>query len=55
MSAHHDLSFKPIEPAQVDEARAAAARQRRRLVDVLEEALALEPDIFTGQIGRAHV
>jgi general secretion pathway protein E len=52
MSAQpQDLSFKPIDPGEVDDARAAAVRQRRRLVDVLAEKLALEPDTFTGRLG----
>jgi general secretion pathway protein E len=51
MSAHQDLSFKPIDPEEVDQARASAARERRRLVDVLEEKLAVEPDAFTGRLG----
>jgi general secretion pathway protein E len=51
MSAHQDLSFKPIDPEEVDQARASAARERRRLVDVLEEKLAVEPDTFTGRLG----
>jgi general secretion pathway protein E len=46
-----DLSFKPIEAQEIDEARAEARRSRRRLVDLLEEKLALEPDTFAGRLG----
>jgi general secretion pathway protein E len=35
------------------EARAAAAAARRRLVDVLEEKLALDPDAFAERLGEA--
>ncbi len=47
----HDLSAKPIAAEELDEARAAAARTRRRVVDVLEEKLALDPDVFVMRLG----
>jgi general secretion pathway protein E len=40
----------PISPAQIAEARAAAKVARRRVVDVLEESLALHPDAFTERL-----
>ncbi len=40
-----------LAPEQIAEARAAAASNRRRLVDVLEERLALGPDEFTARLG----
>jgi general secretion pathway protein E len=43
-----------IDIAQVDAARAEAAQARRRLVDVLEERLALDPDEFVQQLSAAH-
>jgi len=41
-----------IAPALLAEARAAALPARRRVVDVLEEKLALDPDAFTGRLGE---
>jgi general secretion pathway protein E len=38
---------------QLAQARSIALRTRRRLVDVLEEQLALEPDRFTARLGAA--
>jgi len=39
-----------VAPETLAEARAAAAAARRRLVDVLEERLALDPDAFTDRL-----
>jgi general secretion pathway protein E len=41
-----------IAAADIAQARAAAVAARRRLVDVLEEALALEPDAFTARLAE---
>ncbi|HJT60313.1 MAG TPA: GspE/PulE family protein [Burkholderiales bacterium] len=38
----------------VDAARTEATQARRRLVDVLEERLALDPDAFVQHLGKAH-
>jgi len=43
-----------IDLALVDTARAEAAQARRRLVDVLDERLALDPDEFVRQLAGAH-
>jgi general secretion pathway protein E len=43
-----------IEIGAVDAARAEAAQSRRRLVEVLEERLALDPDEFVQQLGAAQ-
>jgi general secretion pathway protein E len=40
----------PISPAEISQARTAARAARRRLVDVLEETLALDPDSFTARL-----
>jgi len=40
----------PISPAQIAEARSAAKAARRRVVDVLEETLALDPDAFAERL-----
>jgi general secretion pathway protein E len=40
-----------IDPDLIDAARTAASESRRRLVDVLEDQLALGPDAFTGRLG----
>jgi len=42
---------KSIGPHEIEEARAAAAGARRRLVDVLEAKLALDPDAFVARLG----
>ncbi len=42
---------KSISPREIDEARAAAAEARRRLVDVLESKLGLDPDAFVARLG----
>ena len=39
---------------QIDAARAEAAQARRRLVDVLEERLALDPDRFVQELAATH-
>jgi general secretion pathway protein E len=41
-----------IAPEVLEGARAAAAAARRRLVDVLEERLALDPDAFADRVGQ---
>ena len=43
-----------IELGAVDAARAEAAQARRRLVDVLEERLALDPDRFVQELAATH-
>jgi general secretion pathway protein E len=43
-----------IDIGSVDAARAEATQARRRLVDVLEERLALDPDQFVDQLGAIH-
>jgi general secretion pathway protein E len=40
----------PISAAQIGAARAAAKAARRRVVDVLEESLGLDPDSFTARL-----
>ena len=42
-----------LDAALLDEARAAAAAARRRLVDVLEERLGLDPDAFAARLAEA--
>ncbi len=51
MNAPGTQSPQPIPGEVTAAARAAAAAGRRRLVDVLEEKLALEPDAFTERLG----
>jgi general secretion pathway protein E len=43
-----------IEIGLIDAARAEAAQARRRLVDVLEERLAMDPDAFVAHLGSVH-
>jgi general secretion pathway protein E len=43
--------IKPISAQQITEARSAAASARRRVVEVLEERLALAPDEFVSTLG----
>jgi len=52
MTARPDPSFKlkPIEARDIEEARIAAAQARRRLVDVLDEKLGLDPDTFVARL-----
>ena len=50
MGLMRDESIKPIGAKEIDEARAGAGRSRR-LVDVLEEKLALDPDTFVARLG----
>src|SRR5260221_1752222 len=42
-----------INTETLSDARAAAVAARRRLVDVLEEQLALDPDAFAARLGEA--
>lgn len=51
MSALLSTSAAPVTPEQLTTARAAAAANRRRLVDVLEETLAMEPESFVASLG----
>jgi len=51
MNAPLEHVVEIIAPELLAEARAAAAAGRRRVVDVLEEKLALDPDAFTGRLG----
>ena len=44
------VSAEPIPEAAIAAARAAAAQTKRRLVDVLEERLALSPDVYTARL-----
>ena len=56
MNAPLGHAVEVIAPELLVEARAAAAAGRRRVVDVLEEKLALDPDAFTGRLGSTvHV
>ncbi len=50
MSAVPTSMVEPIAAATVLEARKAASAARRRVVDVLEERLALEPDAFVARL-----
>jgi len=50
MSAPEELILHPISMAEIAEARAAAAAVHRRLVDVLEERLGVDPDAFTARL-----
>ena len=43
-----------IDLATLDAARAEAAQARRRLVEVLEERLGMDPDAFVAQLGSVH-
>jgi general secretion pathway protein E len=45
------VDAKPISPREIEEARAAAAAARRRLVEVLESRLGLDPDAFVAGLG----
>jgi general secretion pathway protein E len=45
------VSAKPISAREIDEARSAAAPARRRLVEVLEARLGLDPDTFVSRLG----
>jgi len=51
MSTALSATAEPFAPEQLAAARATAAASRRRLVDVLEEALALGPDEFVPRLG----
>ncbi len=50
MNAPGEPPYAVIPRETLDEARAAAAAARRRVVDVLEEAVAHDPDTFTGRL-----
>ena len=52
MNAPAGQVLEPIAADLVAAARGTAVAGRRRLVDVLEERLALDPDAFTDQLGR---
>jgi len=45
------VGAQSIAPGEIEEARAAAASAHRRLVDVLETKLALDPDAFIERLG----
>jgi general secretion pathway protein E len=51
MSIAQGDSLMAIDGSEIDEARVAAAGARRRLVDVLEEKLGLDPDSFVVRLG----
>ncbi len=51
MSTALSGKIEPFAPEQLAAARAAAAADRRRLVDALEEGLALGPDEFVARLG----
>jgi general secretion pathway protein E len=51
MNAPAERAAESIAPDLVAAARSAAIAGRRRLVDVLEEKLALDPDAFTDRLG----
>jgi general secretion pathway protein E len=51
MNAPAAALAEPIAPELTAEARSAAHASRRRLVDVLEEKLALDPDAFVARLG----
>jgi general secretion pathway protein E len=51
MSAVVSGTIEPVAPEEIAEARRAAASTRSRLVDVLEERLALGADEFTARLG----
>ncbi len=42
---------KSISPREIEEARSAAGAARRRLVEVLEAKLGLDPDAFVARLG----
>jgi len=42
---------KSISPGEIEEARSAAAAGRRRLVEILEAKLGLDPDAFVARLG----
>ncbi|HXC37886.1 MAG TPA: GspE/PulE family protein [Burkholderiales bacterium] len=46
-----DIPIQPIGAEEIDAAREAAAEDRRRVVDVLEENLGLDPDTFMTRLG----
>jgi len=45
------VDAKPISPREIEEARVAAAAARRRLVEVLESRIGLDPDAFIARLG----
>ena len=45
------IAATPISAREIDEARAAAQSARRRLVEVLESQLGLDPDAFVARLG----
>ncbi|HET7199336.1 MAG TPA: type II/IV secretion system protein, partial [Burkholderiales bacterium] len=45
------VEAKPIGPREIEDARAAAAAARQRLVEVLEARLGLDPDAFVARLG----
>jgi len=51
MNAPGAVLAEPIAPEVTAEARSAARAARRRMVDVLEEKLALDPDAFIARLG----
>jgi general secretion pathway protein E len=51
MSVNGAGKVEPIDPDLITAARSAAAENRRRLVDALEESLALPPDEFLSRLG----
>jgi general secretion pathway protein E len=50
MSAPPSVVAEPLAVASISQARAAAGAARRRIVDVLEEQLGLDPDAFTARL-----
>jgi general secretion pathway protein E len=51
MTAGHELLSNPIEAREIDDARSEAVRTRRRVVDLLDERLGLDPDAFVARLG----
>ena len=51
MNAPHPSALPAIGEPELAEARVSAAAARRRLVDVLEERLGLDPDAFVARLG----
>ena len=51
MNAPHPSALPAIGERELAEARVSAAAARRRLVDVLEERLGLDPDAFVARLG----